>query len=73
MHVTKVRFWILAFLLFLYLAGVLILSAVTLHEPRGGGDNSKVSNQFSLACPQSLYCGMKLQKNITIKHVIPTM
>lgn len=34
MHVTRVRYWILAILLFLYIAGVLFLSAVTLHEPK---------------------------------------
>ncbi|KAJ3650725.1 hypothetical protein Zmor_017375 [Zophobas morio] len=44
MHVTRVRYWILAILLFLYLAGVLILSAVTLHEPRNSG-NGKQSDR----------------------------
>lgn len=46
MHVTRVRYWILAILLFVYVAGVLILSAVTLHEPRTPG-NVKVFPQFS--------------------------
>ncbi|KAB0791171.1 hypothetical protein PPYR_02971 [Photinus pyralis] len=34
---SKIRLWILGFLLILYLAGVLLLSAVTLHEPKEGG------------------------------------
>jgi hypothetical protein len=38
MHVTRVRYWILAILLFVYLAGVLILSAVTLHEPKASAN-----------------------------------
>lgn len=34
---SKIRLWILGFFLILYLAGVLLLSAVTLHEPKEGG------------------------------------
>lgn len=34
MHVNKIRFWILSFLLVVYLAGVLFLSAITLQESR---------------------------------------
>lgn len=46
MHVTRVRFWILAALLFIYLAGILILSAVTLHEPR----NASISAIPKVGC-----------------------
>ncbi|KAF5286574.1 hypothetical protein FQA39_LY16257 [Lamprigera yunnana] len=34
MQVSRVRLWILGFILMLYLAGVLVLSAVTLYEPK---------------------------------------
>ncbi|KAL3271373.1 hypothetical protein HHI36_021857 [Cryptolaemus montrouzieri] len=34
MHVNRVRFWVLSFLLFVYLAGVLILSAITFQDSK---------------------------------------
>ncbi|KAF5285209.1 hypothetical protein FQR65_LT13324 [Abscondita terminalis] len=46
MQMSKVRLWILGFLLILYLAGVLVLSAVTLHEPKETAKTSKISKKL---------------------------
>lgn len=41
---SRARFWLLAVLLFVYLAGILLLSAVTLHEPKNRASNNKVDS-----------------------------
>lgn len=43
MQMSRTRFWILGVLLFLYLVGVLLLSAVTLYEPKTNGFVTKVT------------------------------
>ncbi|KAK9719381.1 hypothetical protein QE152_g22685 [Popillia japonica] len=40
---SKTRIWALGILLVLYLVGVLLLSAVTLHEPKGNAFSTKIS------------------------------
>ncbi|KAK5638174.1 hypothetical protein RI129_012469 [Pyrocoelia pectoralis] len=41
MQMSRIRLWILGFLLIVYLAGILLLSAVTLYEPKESGKTSK--------------------------------
>lgn len=37
---SRTKLWLLVFLLFVYLAGILLLSAVTLQEPKNRGNNN---------------------------------
>lgn len=45
MQLTRPRFWALGLLITLYLVGVLLLSAVTLHEPKTNGFASRSNEQ----------------------------
>lgn len=39
---SRTRIWVLGLLLFFYIAGILLLSAVSMHEPKNNGYSKQV-------------------------------